>query len=208
MTATRVNGIAVIASEPAESPISRPGKTIYFKQIVKLLLENDTEAYGCIHCDWTANESARVRSHLKKHSAKQHTDVTRQTEDEHWRERALRAERELAQIRGVPVVPEPTRIGSRVVMFETLEQCSFFYFIKRSIVSEMRRGMSYPTGIVLQKGLAHQFGLLKAADYFGIPLAIELDSPWHSVRFLFQDKRRDVPIPDSWTWRGTRGGAQ
>lgn len=189
MTATSINGVAVIASEPAESKISVSGRPVYFKQIMKLLLEDGTEAYGCAHCDWTANGAPSVRSHLKKHSTKARTPKA-----EDWEARALRAEHELAAIRGTST-PSPTHPGlpTRAVMFETFEQVVFFYLIKRSIVSKMRQGLPYPTGLVLQRGRARQFGLLKEKDYFGIPLTIEPFQPL-DVRLLFRDEWCDVHI--------------
>ncbi|WP_372412550.1 hypothetical protein [Streptomyces luteireticuli] len=72
MTATTVNGLEVIGSEPAESPLRPGGHTIYFKQIRKLLLEDGSEVYGCAHgdCDFTRDTTEGVRPHLKAHKAR------------------------------------------------------------------------------------------------------------------------------------------
>lgn len=71
MTATVVNGHAVIATEPAVSPLTgnadKARGTIYYRQIVKLLLADGTEVYGCIHCDFVRDAPNRVYPHLKKH---------------------------------------------------------------------------------------------------------------------------------------------
>lgn len=67
MTATTVNGIQVLASEAVEAPISTPKKPIYFKQARRLLLADDTELYGCVHCDFAATGIGIVRTHLKTH---------------------------------------------------------------------------------------------------------------------------------------------
>jgi hypothetical protein len=68
MTATKVDTHAVIATEPVESPLSRPGKTIMFTRVVKLLLDDGTTTYGCTECDATADKMASVRAHLRIHS--------------------------------------------------------------------------------------------------------------------------------------------
>ncbi|MFE4263379.1 hypothetical protein [Streptomyces sp. NPDC056883] len=73
MTATTVNGIQVLASEAVEAPISTSAKPIYFKQARRLLLANDTELYGCVHCDFAATGIGVVRTHLKAHRP---TDVS------------------------------------------------------------------------------------------------------------------------------------
>jgi hypothetical protein len=71
MTATSVNGLAVLADEPAPSPLSdKAGGQVYFKQIRSLLLENGAITYGCAHCDYTADSPASVRPHLNKHIEK------------------------------------------------------------------------------------------------------------------------------------------
>lgn len=71
MTATVVNGHAVIATEPAVSPLTgnanRARGTIYYKQIAKLLLDDGSEMYGCIHCNFVRDAANKVYPHLKKH---------------------------------------------------------------------------------------------------------------------------------------------
>lgn len=127
MTATHVNGVAVIASEPAEAPISTPEKPIHFKRIMKLLLEDGTEAFGCLHCDYAADSHMRVRPHLHKHTPRKAAETApppaapepidpatitlaelldavqssreHQADAERWKARALRAEQDLALIR-------------------------------------------------------------------------------------------------------------
>jgi hypothetical protein len=71
MTATTVDGRAVIASEPALSPLSEvKGRPIYYKQIVRLLLDDDREVFGCVHCDFTGQSAQSLYSHLKRHSGR------------------------------------------------------------------------------------------------------------------------------------------
>jgi hypothetical protein len=121
VTATHVNGLAVIADEPALSPITTgAGAPIYFQQIRQLLLEDDSTAYGCVHCDFAAGSINAVRPHLRKHR-EQPSPKTRQPKlseltlgellkrlDEHtrvaadrdsWKARALKAERNLGILR-------------------------------------------------------------------------------------------------------------
>jgi hypothetical protein len=124
MTATTVDGVAVIHSEPAEALISKPDKPVFFKQIVKLLLEDGREVFGCVHCDFTRPNLVAVRPHLKVHSngsspAKRKgrakgvpadmslSDLLAQVnnlesvtaERDEWRRRALDAERKLNAMR-------------------------------------------------------------------------------------------------------------
>jgi hypothetical protein len=95
VTAASVNGIAVVASEPAEAAFK--SKKVLFKQILLLLLEDGTEVYGCLHCDYTANSPVRVRPHLGKHTNR--TKIAPLQDELHsWQSRALRAEAELARI--------------------------------------------------------------------------------------------------------------
>lgn len=68
MTATVVNGLTVIEAVEAHSPLSKPGKPVYFRQILELLLEDGTVVYGCIHCEYTTDGALKVRSHLGKHA--------------------------------------------------------------------------------------------------------------------------------------------
>ncbi|MEU3904192.1 hypothetical protein AB0F20_10270 [Streptomyces goshikiensis] len=67
VTATTVNGIRILASEAVEAPISTPGKPVYYKQTRRLLLANDTQLYGCVHCDFADPRIGTVRIHLKQH---------------------------------------------------------------------------------------------------------------------------------------------
>ncbi|WP_431983946.1 hypothetical protein [Streptomyces qinglanensis] len=67
MTATHVNGIAVVEDEPAQSGISRPGKNVVFEQVRHLLLEDGSEVYGCAHCTYTSDNKLSIRPHLKVH---------------------------------------------------------------------------------------------------------------------------------------------
>lgn len=128
MTATSVNSVAVIAAEPAEAPIrTADGQPVRFKQILKLLLEDGTEAYGCVHCDYTADSPHRVRPHLNRHKERRPAAATAEpyapepidpdrltlaemleavqsrreqaAELGRWKTRALRAEQDLALIR-------------------------------------------------------------------------------------------------------------
>lgn len=115
MTATVVDGHQVIADEPARSPIANgAGQPMYFQQIRKLLLDNGSELYGCVHCDYARPRLAQVRPHLKKHrdravgtlSVAELVDrlaklerLTRERDG--WRTRALKAEHALSALRRV-----------------------------------------------------------------------------------------------------------
>lgn len=122
MTATHVDGIAVIADEATKSPINdRAGKPIYWQQIRTLLLEDDTTTYGCLHCDYTADKPASIRPHLNKHKDKVMRKAVKRmpasemslsellaklaelekvtAERDEWKRRALTAERKLATMR-------------------------------------------------------------------------------------------------------------
>lgn len=125
MTATHVNGVRVIESAPAASPLSKPGKPVHFKQVLHLLLEDDTETYGCLHCDYTAAGPGQVRAHLAVHTGRRlgakpgprpkkpvPADLTLSdllervrnldrvtTERDEWKRRAKDAERKLAALR-------------------------------------------------------------------------------------------------------------
>ena len=123
MTATHVDGVPVIAAEPAQDPKGwkdrRTGEPLRFKQILRLLLEDGSETFGCIHCDYTNPSIYSVRPHLNKHRLTlaaesnghaagvdlaelarrlQRVDRLEADRDE-WRRRALDAERELRKIR-------------------------------------------------------------------------------------------------------------
>lgn len=121
MTATHVNGVAVIADEPALSPITTGGgKPIHFHQIRKLLLEDESIAFGCVHCDFAGGSINAVRPHLNKHRTqvtakntrpklrdltltellKRLDELERITADrDGWRTRALKAEGQLRGLR-------------------------------------------------------------------------------------------------------------
>ncbi len=71
MTATTVNGQAVMASEPVESPISRPGRPVFFPRILRLLLADETETLGCKECDFVDPRIGRVRVHLREHKVEE-----------------------------------------------------------------------------------------------------------------------------------------
>lgn len=65
MTATTVNGLAVVDEQPTKAPITTPtGKEIFWEQVRELLLEDTSIAYGCKHCDFTDPAVGKVRGHL------------------------------------------------------------------------------------------------------------------------------------------------
>lgn len=118
MTATHVDGRAVIADEPTRAPISqRNGDPVYWQQIRTLLLEDESTLYGCVHCDYTAEKPGSIRPHLKKHTSRAPapaaaadmslTDLlakiaqleTVTADRDRWRRRALDAERKLSTMR-------------------------------------------------------------------------------------------------------------
>lgn len=123
MTATHVDGAAVIATEPAQDPKGwkdrRTGEPLRFRQILKLLLDDGREVYGCLHCDYTSPNINSVRPHLNKHRLAlrvdsnghgvdlaevarrlQHVDKVEADRDQ-WKARALAAEKELRKYREV-----------------------------------------------------------------------------------------------------------
>lgn len=63
-TVSTVDGVAVIADEPVETPLSKPGRPVYFTRIRRLLLADDRTVYGCTECDFTADSDSAVRGHL------------------------------------------------------------------------------------------------------------------------------------------------
>ncbi|TYK47176.1 hypothetical protein [Actinomadura decatromicini] len=119
MTATQVNGLAVMADEPTLSPITGPnGAPIYWRQTRTLLLEDETKVFGCVHCDYTADNPHKVRPHLKVHREPEPepaaglydlplsdllarvAELEKLTADrDTWKRRALKAERSLATMR-------------------------------------------------------------------------------------------------------------
>lgn len=119
MTATHVNGVAVVATEPAVSTWKdRKGNPVQYRQMLRLLLADGTEVYGCLHCDYTHPNLNSVRPHLNAHRAQKR--VEEETADsvgvralvaklaaadrlaadrDHWKARALKAEGDLASLR-------------------------------------------------------------------------------------------------------------
>ncbi|WP_233223349.1 hypothetical protein [Amycolatopsis sp. CA-128772] len=125
MTATRAFGCEVLADEPTPSPISQPGAPVVWAQTRTLLLDDESTAYGCVHCDYVSRNVLSIRPHLSKHKPRE----TRQnghgsnghavngngsvaallaqlgtlnevTKDrDHWKTRALRAERLVKAVR-------------------------------------------------------------------------------------------------------------
>jgi len=67
MTAKKVGRLTVITAEPVLSPLSAPDKPVYFKQILRLLLSDGGETYGCAACDFTADAVGKVRQHNGTH---------------------------------------------------------------------------------------------------------------------------------------------
>jgi hypothetical protein len=116
MTASQVDGRAVIATERATSNITgHDGQPIRFKQILRLLLEDGTVLYGCAHCDFTGPSPNNVRPHLNRHrrskaandtiaelAAQLGTDRAELVRDrDEWKARARKAEGELARLRRI-----------------------------------------------------------------------------------------------------------
>lgn len=121
MTASEVGGKAVIAVEPARSNWKgRDGEHLQFRQILRLLLDDGSEVYGCLHCDYTHASPNSVRPHLNKHRQpkpeeegddsaaalslakvarvlRSHERTTAELEE--WKRRALTAERQLRLLR-------------------------------------------------------------------------------------------------------------
>lgn len=68
-------GYEVIADEVAEYVIpagfgSKPGRTVQWPRVRKLLLADDREVYGCAECEYWAPRITSVRPHLNAHSTK------------------------------------------------------------------------------------------------------------------------------------------
>ena len=119
MTATHVNGIAVVADEAALAPIRDfKGDPVHFKQIRELLLADESTVFGCVHCEFTRPTAAGVRPHLRAHSEKTGSGKKRgmtldelirrvdglklvEAERDQWKARALEAEAKLASFRSV-----------------------------------------------------------------------------------------------------------
>ena len=123
MTATHVDGVAVVADEPAETGIADgAGTPVHYKRIRKLLLADDRIMYGCSECDFTRPTAAQIRPHMNKHRAPDAPpkrsrarmlqeltlaellakvelleDLT--ADRDRWKSRALKAERSLGTLR-------------------------------------------------------------------------------------------------------------
>lgn len=121
MTATRAFGREVLADEPTPSPISQPGAPVVWEQTRTLLLDDGSTAYGCAHCDYVSRNVLSIRPHLQRHKPRNgkrpngredngHASVTALlaqlgtlneiTQDrDHWKARALTAERLVKAVR-------------------------------------------------------------------------------------------------------------
>lgn len=121
MTATQVDGTAVLCDEPTEAPITdKTGKPLVWTQTRTLLLADGRTVYGCQHCDYTHPSVGGIRPHLRVHKpakpkpsngagdmsvaelvalASKAGTVVRERDE--WKARALKAERELATVRRV-----------------------------------------------------------------------------------------------------------
>lgn len=118
VTATKVNGLEVIADEPTEAEmIGKNGRPIIWHQTRTLLLEDGSTVYGCVHCDYTSDNPRSIRPHLNAHNgrkaiASKSPDLgvsaliqqlqelqTVAADRDAWRERAQRAEQTLTVIR-------------------------------------------------------------------------------------------------------------
>lgn len=110
-THTTHKGKTVVAEQLAPSPLGNVGGTdVTYKQITQLLLADDTYAYGCAHCPYTADTSQSVASHLKEHNGdimdmplRDVLALARRMHKtpvgEDWRKRALEAERRFNQLK-------------------------------------------------------------------------------------------------------------
>lgn len=118
MTATHVNGQQVVSDNPTQAPIrSKDGTVIWWRQTRTLLLANGDTVFGCLHCDYTSPNANSIRPHLGKHRAakvapptlggitvadlvQRLSEAETLTEDrDHWKARALAAEKSLRQMR-------------------------------------------------------------------------------------------------------------
>lgn len=70
MTATAVRGAAVLAVEPVASRWVDKGSGAprVYRTIVRLLLEDGTEVFGCTKCDYTADGPNSVAAHQRTHT--------------------------------------------------------------------------------------------------------------------------------------------
>lgn len=118
-----INGHTVINDEPTPAPINgKNGAPIYWRQVRTLTLDSGEEVYGCAHCDYTSPNPRSIRPHLSAHNATKRRktpndegatndaavqDVLDQLSQlseityarDQWRQRALKAERNLRAIR-------------------------------------------------------------------------------------------------------------
>ncbi|WP_158884088.1 hypothetical protein [Amycolatopsis anabasis] len=122
MTATEVDGVAVVADTPHVAPFTdRSGQPVYQPQTRVLTLADGSTVYGCAHCDYTSENPRSIRPHLGKHNRRRNglrpakdavldmplTDLMDRLakldaileEREQWKARALQAERRLRQLR-------------------------------------------------------------------------------------------------------------
>ncbi|WP_332758336.1 hypothetical protein [Streptomyces sp. MT206] len=74
MNATKdtINGLKVIAWEYAETPRSKPTDRRYYEEVIKVLLEDNSEVFACIWqgCEFTRDSASGVWPHLKVHKRK------------------------------------------------------------------------------------------------------------------------------------------
>ncbi len=117
MTATTVNGHAVITDKPTASALrDKRGNVVYWPQTRTLTLDNGDVVYGCVHCDYTSLNENSIRPHLGKHrdrpTAAQAGELSlnqllerlgeldKVTADrDQWRKRAVAAEKSLSTLR-------------------------------------------------------------------------------------------------------------
>ncbi|MEU6034008.1 hypothetical protein ABZ801_01220 [Actinomadura sp. NPDC047616] len=79
MTATHVNGIAVVSDKPTPSPISTPDKPVVFHRIRELQLADGTTWYGCRDCTETSPHMGKIRYHLRSHRTTDKTTTAPRT---------------------------------------------------------------------------------------------------------------------------------
>ena len=128
MTATEVDGIAVVADEPRCAPFTdRGGNPIYQPQTRVLTLADGSVVYGCAHCDYTSANPNSIRPHLGRHRErppkttaaatslelplaelmKRLEQLSAITSDrDAWKARAVTAEKRLKQLRNALGVPK------------------------------------------------------------------------------------------------------
>lgn len=111
-----IDGHEVVDDQPTAAPIKAlNGQPVHWKQIRTLRLSNGDTVYGCAHCDYAANTPNSVRPHLNAHrngrksrhvsgdveqvlAQLAHLDELTKDRDR-WKQRALKAERDLRAIR-------------------------------------------------------------------------------------------------------------